>query len=336
MSKNFIEKLKSRIRAQKDGIPFDKSESYYDSEDMRQVPFDFFSNRYTDRYKDAKEIEQEAFVKKYFDMSCGYLHLSWDIDAFWTEVAEKVMIPYVQAIYRELVRLGHDESNPCMYGDADGDMFWVPAPNPDTMVLVQKDQQGRKYLYVCTENGTVYDYPSSRWNFHIRQFWERYQDDPENWRLDELYSCYSKVSMRDLECLNSSKEDLESFSKEELIEFIQKDDRKRMSPDEFIKSILTRVDSYAELSDDHYQYTHRHSLDFYKQRGFNFQNYREPFNNIYGDGRDGGYIISIKSHRAEDLVKNFHALEMIATCHLPCLASQLDLDVDITWIGKNQ
>jgi hypothetical protein len=335
--KNLMEKLRARLKGE------NRTEEFlYDSEDMRQIPFKFFANDYDSRIKDADEIRRDNFVKTYFDMSCGYLHLGWDIDAFWTKVAEQAMIPHVKAIHQELVRLGHDESNPCMYGDADGTMYWLPAEDPNTMVLMHENQS-RDYLYVCTELKSKHGlYPSTRWNFHIRRVWRKYQDQQNSWQVQDMKNLHAQAAGRKdhLDNTDLSAEYLASLSKDKLIKVIQTAQNKRIDSNSFIESILKRVDSHEELADDHYEYSKRHSLEYYKERGFKFR-YHGPFKGIYCDGRDGGYVMSMNSStysspRAENLVQNFHLLQLIATCYLPSMANQLNLNVDEPWTRKNE
>lgn len=297
-----------------------KRKKPFNSDDMSQVPFDFFEDEeYSLRHMNAETRTRIEFAKKYFNKSCGYLHLSWDVDAYWSMVANQVMVPYVSAIYKELVRRGHDEKNPCMYGDADGDIFWIPAKNPNTKVVVHTNQS-RDYLYILTELKPLFKGAPPLNDFHIRRIWRK--ADAENYTIESLEDLYGKVINDPGRSTRNEKLPLEAISKEE-----------------FINTILQNVSSYEEIADDHYKYSRRHSLEYYRSRDFDMGlDYKKAFNGIYADARDGGFVISLGSRvgrEAENTVKQFPILEMIATCYLPSIANHLELNVETDWDRNN-
>lgn len=313
---DFLKRIRARIIEKMKDKPFN-------SADMYQIPFEFFSE-HDDNYEidDVEDRSRKAFAKKYFDMRCGYLHLGWNIDTYWTMVANKIMVPHVIAIYNELVRLGHDEKNPCMYGDADGDVFWIPAKNPKTKVLVHTNQT-IDYVYILTEIKSKRKNNLINYDFHIRRIWRNwdYLSEYQRGDLERLYDDVTNNSNRSLK----GKKNLES-----------------MNRDKFIKTILENIDQYEEISDDHSKHSRRHSLEYYRSHGFDMgPNYDKPFNGIFGDFRDGGFVMSIKSddygtHRAERCSEQFHVLELITTCYLPSIVCQLNLCVENEWINNNE
>lgn len=102
-----------------------------------------------------------------------------------------------------------------------------------------------------------------------------------------------------------------------------------------VKRALQYADTLNEYSDDHYQYSHRPSLEAYRK--VNFQIPYHPKDHMkeksyYGDFRDGGYVLSYNGWmskasgpRVEGSKYVFSDLEIIATCYLTCLADALEL-----------
>jgi|SRR6185436_3695748 len=298
------EKLRENLRLKLKSRPFNSAL-------MRQLSFDFHDGSIFESPEET-EIARQAFAKKYFDMKCGYLHLGWDIDEYWSLVANRIMIPYVLAIYNELVSKGFNEQNTLMYGDADGDVFWLPAKNSNTKVFVHTNQC-RDYIYILTEFPSHKKSVKPRYEFHIRRLWRNWNSlsEYEKSMLEDLYLGVPKDT-------NSLSETLQ------------------ISKEEFIKTILQNVNSIEEIADDHYQYSKRHSLEYYRERGFVMRDLSEPFNGIYGDARDGGYVFSMDYWgRTEHTCSKFSLLELISSCYLPNIAEQLKLKLDNEWLINN-
>lgn len=334
-----------------------KRKEPFNSSTMIQEPFEFFQDEsWEDRYRSDADREQQAFAKKYFEKSCGPLHLNWDIDAYWSLVAREVMIPHVIAIHQALVERGYDESNSLMYGDADGDVFWVPANNPNTKVVIHNNQR-HDYMYVYTQmSGRL----KGRHDFHIRRIWRHHEKQHNQWQIEQIQELYCKVLGKDFDHINminaersqqihkNHVEDMRELvvgglSKEELDNVLLRGQKAGgMSMSEFVKAVLDRVESHEEMADDHSQYPQRPSLEYYRARGFNMgqdNTYAkgEKFNHIYGDCRDPGYIISLGGFSATDLrtARKMPELEYISSLYLPCIARDLDLEIDSAWSNKN-
>lgn len=295
-------RIKASLKAMKDKRPFN-------SANMDQVPFEFFEEEdlLSGSFEDK---EREVFASKYFNASAGLLHLGWDIDAYWTKVANEVMIPDMISIYDELVKRGHTEDNTCMYGDADGDIYWIPAANPKTKVIVHENQ-GRDYLYVLTEIKTRFKKHKVNYDFHIRKLWKNF-NSMSNWRRSTIEDLYASTSASP-----------------------------PIDKKEFVETLLKNVPYYEEISDDDSEYPRRPSLEYYRKRKFNMGvDEDKKFNGIYGDCRDSGYVFSIRSDswrpsRAEHTVGQTNQLEMISTCYLPSIRMQLGLPTTSEWDSKN-
>lgn len=293
----------------------------FNSDRMYQVPFDFFRDE-DDSYLrlDQRDLDRKVFAKKYYEMQCGWLHLGWDIDAYWTTVANKVMIPYINAIYDALVTKGHTEENPCMYGDADGDIYWVPAKDPKTKVVVHTNQC-RDYLYILTEYPSWKKGAPPNYDFHIRRIWRTWESVSKHGRddLDDLYAEVTNDPERPLRQGNT--------------------EHKQMSKEEFIETVLSSLPSYEGIADDHYKYTNRPSIEYYRKRGFNM-NGDASFNGIYGDMRDRGFVFSMQGRgwggRAEYTAEKFNLLDTITTCYLPSVARDLEVELNLEWDKKNK
>ena len=326
------------------------------SDEMSQVPFAFAKYDYP---PDERNLDRKAFAEKFFNQRCGSLHLNWSIDAYWKMVAEKVMIPYIIAIYDTLKERGYDENNKLMYGDADGDVFWLPAKDKNTKVFVHTNQC-RDYLYIYT--------PTLDWDkkpahdLHIRRIWRNYK--AKSWNAEDIQDLYAKVLGKDFEHIeaieqNRTDEDFDSsgqreFYEEELRDLVQpnltKDEicnillrgqkdkgRVSLSADDFIKQVLDSVEFFEELADDHSQYPQRPSLEFYRKRGFSFKWNDKDNNHLYGDCRDNGYIISLSRMNLTDLrlARTMPELELISTVYLPSVAMDLDITVNHGWSSVN-
>ena len=59
-----------------------------------------------------------------------------------------------------------------------------------------------------------------------------------------------------------------------------------------INDAIQHADYLIECHDDQYKYSKRHSLDFYRKINWKIPSYDA---HIYGDGRDGGYVLSYES-----------------------------------------
>ena len=84
------------------------NQKYRPSDEMIQEAFPFAKYDYQPT---QESIERKEFAEKFFNQQCGSLHLNWSIDAYWKMVADRVMIPYVIAIYDALKERGYDENN---------------------------------------------------------------------------------------------------------------------------------------------------------------------------------------------------------------------------------
>lgn len=293
-----------------------KNKPPFNSDNMDQMPFKFFEKDEDESLR-GEDKKRFNFAKKYFDSTCGWLHLGWDVDAYWSMVAEKVMIPNVAAIYNELVRLDHSEQNPFMWGDADGDIFYIPTENPNTKIVVHTTQC-RDYLYILTgtKQNKLRELLCKDNHFssiHIRRIWK-------NW--DSMHEYHQSGLKKLFHGVANTPESL-----------------KKIDEKEFIQTILKDLPCYEEISDDHYQYSRRHSLEYYRKRNFEMRS-SNPFNGIYGDSRDGGFIFSMDcgpfGRRAENTASQFNQLELISTCYLPGILSELGIDNPSEWISKNQ
>lgn len=189
----------------------------YNSENMSQVPFDFFE-------KDHNEIkysnqEQLAFALEYFKDPVGYLHLTWNIDAYWTMVAKRAMIPMMSAIYDKLVSSGFIEDNKCDWGDLDGCVFFIPIKNSSTKVVVH-ETQNRDFLYILDQNLLNEN------TFHIRRIWKRWSDK-RNWQRDDKDDLIGKRGsiykvLSNLDSLEEFSDDHSKYPKRRSLEFYRK------------------------------------------------------------------------------------------------------------------
>jgi tRNA splicing endonuclease len=337
-----------------------KRKEPFNSAQMVQEPFEFFEDEsWEDRHSSDEDKAREAFAKKYFEQTCGSLYLNWDIDAYWTLVVKKIMIPHVVAIHQALVDKGHDEENSLMYGDADGDVFWLPAANPNTKVIIHTNQC-RDYMYVYTQMPTA-RYDRERHHFHVRRIWRSYESTQGKWRVEDIQELYAKVLGKDFEHIDMILNEKRThqahdnyvnelrelvagkLTKTQLNNVLLRGQKEGgMSPDDFVKTVLDRVESHEELADDHSQYPQRPSLEYYRARGFNMGQDRDyskgyQHNGIYGDLRDPGYVISLGEYGSHDLrtASNMSELEHISTIYLPCIARDLDLEIDSGWSHQN-
>lgn len=324
------------------------------SDEMIQESFAFAKYDYPPSQEDD---DRQTFAERFFNQRCGSLQLNWNIDAYWKMVAEKVMIPYIVTIYDTLKARGYDENNKLMYGDADGNVFWLPAKDKKTKVFVHTNQC-IDYLYVYT--------PTLDWDkkpahdLHIRRIWRHYKD--KSWRVRDIQELYAKVLGKDFEYIEMIEEnrvdkafdsswqrefyDKElqalaqpNLSRDEVCNILLRGQKGKngLSVDDFIKKVLDNVESYEELADDHSQYPQRPSLEFYRKCGFSFRWNEKNTNHLYGDCRDNGYIISLTDMNKTDLrlARNMPDLELISTVYLPSITMDLDISVDHGWSNIN-
>lgn len=96
-----------------------------------------------------------------------------------------------------------------------------------------------------------------------------------------------------------------------------------------IKTALSKVEELSEFSDDHYKYSRRPSLDFYKS--INFEMDYAKNHKIFGDGRDGGYVLSSYKtpgyHRLENTLWGdaYRDLKVLSDCYIGCVMHDLDI-----------
>lgn len=235
------------------------------------------------------EADEKAFATKYLNEKCGTLHLGWVLDHYWGLVTERVILPSARIIYNELVKRGHDEKNTLMWGDADGHVCYIPSK--DKKVFVHTTQN-RDYLYIINEKD---DEDNWGGRFDIRRIYRQW--DKDDWTVGQLQE----------------------------------------SGDKLIEKCIEFAGSLEEYHDDHYRYSHRPSLEAYRKVDFKIPYHpvdREKERDYYGDFRDGGYVLSYEfflartSHPTVEGSKYvFSELEMLATCNIPSIGMDLDIEL---------
>lgn len=104
-----------------------------------------------------------------------------------------------------------------------------------------------------------------------------------------------------------------------------------------IKAALQYADWLTQYHDDHYQYSHRPSLEAYRKVNFQIPYHpkdRDKEHDYYGDFRDGGYILSYEGWmasssgpRVEGSIISHHDMKHIATLYLSHIAEVLEIKV---------
>lgn len=144
---------------------------------MKQLSFDFAKYFIDEKYKE-EQMARLNFADKYVQKSCGWLHLGWDIDAYWNKVTKNYLIPSSELIYQELVKNNHTEENK-LYSCTGSYQFWyIPTQSATRKVFVQ-DSYERAYLFVCDES----KYGKT---FHIRRVWKVWDSDKSDWRTEKI------------------------------------------------------------------------------------------------------------------------------------------------------
>lgn len=236
-------------------------------------------------------FDEKTIATKYLNESCGPLHLSWILDHYWGLVTKTTILPSAHLVYDELVKKGHTEENTLMWGDADGHVCYIPCKNKKVFVHTT---QNIDFLYVISETGRHGGRDYGR--FDIRRIYRDWEED--SWQADEA--------------------------------------RK----DSSVQHWLSHADSLMEHHDDHYRYSRRPSLEAYRKVGFQIPYHpkdREKERDYYGDFRDGGYILSYDFFHAKDHPRVegskivLTELELLATCWLPSIGH--DLDIELPQLG---
>ncbi len=142
---------------------------------MKQLSFKFaeYPSEYSDLHsiyqKDKKE--KEDFANKYTNESCGWLHLAWDIDAYWAKIVKDFLLPGCESIYQELVKKNYSENNK-LYSCTGSYQYWyIPTQSESRKVFVQ-DSYPRTYLFVCDESKLGK-------TLHVRQVWESWDPNKD-------------------------------------------------------------------------------------------------------------------------------------------------------------
>lgn len=250
---------------------------------MKQLSFGF-AKYFSDEVYQEEQKARKNFADKYVQKSCGWLHLGWDIDAYWTKVTKHFLIPASELIYQELVKKNHTEENK-LYSCTGSYQFWYIPTQSETRKVFIQDSYDRTYLF-------VYDESKYGQTFHIRRVWKVWSPDKSDWRTEKI-----------LDLIESKN----------------------------VSGILSHLDLLENFADDHYEFSRRHSLDFYKLLDFNFDEYDDE-HRIYGDARDLGYVISYEasgrhSYRIKDTIHSFGTLEYISTCALSIMAQELNINI---------
>lgn len=115
----------------------------------------------------------------------------WAIDY---NVSQKIknLLPIALNVYERLVAKGSDYESKIVYNDLDNKAFYIPSPPPEKDEDGDEEEplkiwsictQNTNYLYILQETVVGYD-------FHIRQYWDRYvpdEDDSYQKKEDERY-----------------------------------------------------------------------------------------------------------------------------------------------------
>lgn len=155
------------------------------SDQMKQIPFKFFIKDDCDIFH-GESKERLAFANHYYNDACGSLHLLEDINAYWTMVAKKIIIPMFVEIYDELLSKRYSEDN--KLGCFNGRVFYLLGKDPSTKIFVHEMQQGN-YLYILEKDG-----------FHIRRIWDIWDDKDklswfENKSINDILESLDKLEM---------------------------------------------------------------------------------------------------------------------------------------------
>ena len=108
-----------------------------------------------------------------------------------------------------------------------------------------------------------------------------------------------------------------------------------------LQSVINNSSSFENYSDDNYEYSKKPSLDYYKDINFemSYDDTKNKNHHIYGDFRDGGYVMSYyysefaiqysDTHcgRFEGSINSFHHLQSISQCYLGCVAYDLEIEL---------
>lgn len=111
---------------------------------------------------------------------------------------------------------------------------------------------------------------------------------------------------------------------------------------DYISNMNAAIASASELmeyADDHHKYSSRPSLDLYKSINFemNYKASSKKNTQVYGDHRDGGYVLSMYDrftfeknvrYKLEGTINSYSDLKLLATCYIPAALCELNLNID--------
>lgn len=216
-----------------------------------------------------------------YDTKCGDLTLKRLAECYWG-LRMPSLLADLDRIHAELLKRQIVGSRARQFNDLD-DAVWAE-PHPTLRIVCHTDQN-RNWLYV----------------------WPKENDglSPR-----DLGGVYRRMGFRRLHCRFFydvlSPNPTDSYEKERDQEFKQK-----VKADGRAGAVL-EADELTRYADDAYAYPERHSLQYYRDNGFNMK---------YGDARDGGYVFSWDEafERVDDAIHHHQQLSLIEGCMVPSL-----------------
>lgn len=240
-------------------------------------------------------FDQKEFVDHFFSKKSSVFDLNNAIDAFWGRVTKEVFLPGLLAIYDKLVETNRVKSDDCWWGDADGNLHYIPNEKHKVIVFTT---QSRDYLFIMTPMKRIEYYPDAPEGKHFGK-----EFDSHSLHIRRIWRQYKKDVIWDEEKILSS-----------------------------IKNALDSVETLEEYTDDFSEYPQRPSLEMYEKIDFDLDNFQDS-PRFYGDIRDPGYILTYNdrfwSERVEGTKFSHYDLEMLYTCNLGVMAAELDVDIPL-------
>lgn len=181
---------------------------------MKQLSFSF-TKYYSDPGYQKEQKNREKFANKYVQKSCGWLHLGWDIDAYWAKVTKDFLLPSSILIHQELVTKNHTEENK-LYSCTGALQFWyIPTKSKTRKVFVQ-DSYDQMYLF-------VYDESKCGKTFHIRKVWKTWNPDVDDCRTEDVINLVESKDVlkiiSHLNCFENFSDDHYKYGKKHSLDF---------------------------------------------------------------------------------------------------------------------
>lgn len=231
--------------------------------------------------------DEAGVANKYLNEKCGTLHLGWVLDHYWGLVTQKMILPAALKIHAALVEKGHSEKNSLMWGDADGDIFFIPSK--DKKVFVHTTQS-RDFLYIINNRSEFGD--DGDCSFHIRRIYRAFKED----------RCYTSKEL--IGSMKLARQHADTLSE--------------YHDDDYRYSHRPSLEAYRKVD---FQIPY-HPKDREKERDY-YGDFRDGGYILSYDGWQARRV----HPRVEGSKYVFTELETLATCYISSMACDLEIDI---------